>query len=569
LRKRIGKYKLIKEIGRGGMGEVYLAEDTESGEKLALKILPPELTRSPQYVERFHREAKAISSLDHPNIIKVYEIGEEEGVHYIAMEFLGGAALGDLLRKRGRLPVSEAVRIIISIAEALECAHSSGIVHRDVKPDNILSDENGRFKIMDFGIARITEGTQLTMTGTIMGTPEYMSPEQAGGKKVDQRTDIYSLGIVFYEMLTGRVPFHAETALEVIQMHLTQTPESPKTLNPNIPGNLSAIIGKMVEKNPADRYASFRHVVNAISQAIPKTMIEATGAHATAIQPKKEPLPARHPAEKAGTRVKEQVVLRIPTSVKAAFALSIILNVVLFVMYMIGKPSSGDEQQVKNAFALGSQVFATPVEADGMLYIGAQDGTVYACDLHSGKVGWTFSTGGQITAAPLVDGDYVYVGSWDNCVYALNAAAGGMLVWKADVGDIVSATPVLFAGVLYVTTRNGVVYALEAPTGATRWKDTTSASPKLPPTIHDGILLVDDDRTSLLAYDTRAGKRLGRFPAGEMKTPPVSAGDRLYYVQFDDESGRYDVRFFQVQPGPSSDRLRVTQPQWSISISTD
>jgi hypothetical protein len=333
---------------------------------------------------------------------------------------------------------------------------------------------------MDFGIARMTEGTQLTMTGTIIGTPEYMSPEQAGGKKVDQRTDIYSLGIVFYEMLTWKVPFHAETALEVIQMHLTQTPESPKTLNPEIPGNLTAIIGKMVEKNPADRYASFRHMVNAISQAVPKTMMKSAGAHTMAIQPKKGRPAKERMAEKAGPRAREQVVLQVPTSLKVALGLSIVLNIVLFGMYMIGQSSSGNERQVQSSFDLGGQVFAPPVEADGIMYIGARDGTLYACDLHSGRVEWTFSTGNQITAAPLVDGDRVYVCSWDKHVYALDGSAGGSLAWKVNVGDTVDNAPVLLEGALYVATRNGSVYALDAATGATHWRDKTSASPNHP-----------------------------------------------------------------------------------------
>jgi len=562
LKKQIGKYKLLKELGKGGMGEVYLAHQTETGAKVALKILPPELTRNPQYVQRFRREAEAVSRLDHPHIIKMYEIGEDDGVHYIAMEHLGGAPLETLLKKRGPLPIREAAKIIMDVAGALDFAHSEGIIHRDIKPDNILSDERGEFKVMDFGIARIEEGTQLTVTGTIMGTPEYMSPEQGAGKKVDQRTDIYSLGIVFYEMLTGKVPFRAETALKVIQMHMSQTPESPKILNPEIPGSLAAVVGKMVEKNPADRYASFQHVINAVVRAVPKAASLAPGARAKAIQPKKE----RH-AERQGPRVRERVVARAPATIKAALVLSIALNIALFGLYLF-RPAASAEEQVSPAFKLGSRVFAPPAAQSGVMYIAAQDGTLYACDLRTGSVKWTFETGDQITAAPLVDGDRVYVASWDRSVYALDAAADGMLLWKVNVGDIVSSAPVLSDGTVYVTTRGGSVYALDAETGATRWKDMARISPRLPPVVHNDVLFIGDDR-KLIAYDAARGRRLGSFPTGRLKTAPVSVEDRLYYIEFDDDSGRDELRLFLVHPGTSPDAVRVIRPEWSVPLASD
>lgn len=578
MEKQIGKYALLKELGRGGMGEVYLARDTESpgGDKtVALKILPPELTRSPQYVERFRREARAVARLDHPHIIKVFEIGEENNIHYIAMEYLSGLNLGQLLRKRGRLPFVEAARTILDIAEALEVAHSNGVIHRDIKPDNLHADARGEFKVMDFGIARMDEGTQLTMTGTIMGTPEYMSPEQASGKKVDHRTDIYSLGIVFYEMITGKVPFHAETALEVIQMHITQTPESPKVLNPDIPGTLAGVINKMVEKNPNDRYASFRHMANALIQAVPRGTMKSVRMRTVAIEPEGG-RPAGRASRSVGERrarnrragdrqAREKVVMRIPAAIKVALALSIVLNIALFGLYMTGGSRTVDRQPtVKSAFTLGSEAFAPPVEADGVMYVGAQNGTLYACDLHTGRVDWTFETGGQITAAPVVDGDRVYVGSWDKNVYALDTAVG-MLLWKVDVGDIVSVAPVLSEGALFVTTRDGIVFALDAKTGSTRWKDVTSAKPKLAPAIHDGILYIDGGN-ELLAYDTRAGRRLGGFPTGRLKTAPVPVGDRLYYVQTDDTSGKDELRFFTTEPGPTPGKIRVNRPEWNIPL---
>ncbi len=562
MKKQIGKYRLLKELGRGGMGEVYLAKDTEIGEKIALKILPPELTRSPQYVERFRREASAVSRLDHPHIIKVYEVGEDEGMHFIAMEYLGGAPLSSLIQKRGSLPIPDAAKIIIDVAEALDFAHSSGVIHRDIKPDNILSDEKGEFKVMDFGIARMEEGTQLTVTGTIMGTPEYMSPEQASGRKVDQRTDIYSLGIVFYEMLTGKVPFHAETALEVIQMHIARAPESPRAHNPEIPGNVAAIIDKMVEKKPADRYASFRHMINALARAVPKAATVAPRAVAGPVKPGKA-----RPEDKAGTRVRERVVLQVPTSVRIALVLSIALNIGLFALFLF-RPTARPEEPMRPSFTIGGQIIAPPTMGGKTMYIGAQDGTLYACNLHTGIVDWMFETGGQITAAPVVDGDRVYVGSWDKHLYALDSSAGGMLIWKVNVGDIISAAPTLSDGTLFVTTRTGAVYALDPETGARKWEDNAGGNGNLSPSAHGGVLFIDGKR-SLLAYDAAGGRRLGGFAVARMKTSPVRVGDRFYYVRYDDEAGVDELRAFEVQSDLSQNRLRWIHPEWSIPLTHD
>ncbi len=541
------------------MGEVYLAQDTESGDKVALKILPPELTRNPQYVERFRREAKAVSRLEHPHVIRVYDVGEEESVHFISMEFLGGSPLSEMIRKHGRLPILDAAKIIIDISDALEFAHSNGVIHRDVKPDNILSDEKGEFKIMDFGIARMDEGTQLTMTGTIMGTPEYMSPEQASGKKVDKRTDIYSLGIVFYEMLTGKVPFRAETALEVIQMHITQVPESPKVHNPEIPGNLAGIIGKMVEKKPADRYASFNHVVNAITRAIPKAATASAKAPVRPVKPAKA-----QPVEKAAPRVRERVVREIPATVKLALSLSILLNVALFALYML-RPAAGPVEPGPPSFAIGGQIIAPPTAAGSTMYVGTQDGALYACDLRTGLVDWVFETGDQITAAPLVVDGRVYVASWDKHVYALDASAGGTLIWKVNTGDIISAAPVLSEGILFVTTRKGGVFALDAKTGAERWNGNTGGSGNLSPTVLEGVIFMEGEGR-LLAFDATAGRRLGSFSVSRMKTSPVRVGNRFYYVRYDDESGVDELRTFEVELDYSRNKLRMIHPQWSVPL---
>ncbi len=538
MERQIGSYELLKEIGKGGMGVVYLARRIETGDLVALKMLPPELTRNPKYVERFRREATAVARLDHPNIIKVYEVGEDNGVHFFAMEYLGGQSLRSLLKKRGKLPTVEAVKIILDIADALHLAHSSGIVHRDVKPDNIMSDEAGTFKIMDFGIAHTEEGTQLTITGTIMGTPEYMSPEQASGLKVDRRSDIYSLGIVLYEMLTGTSPFRGETAIEVLQMHVTKTPESPKLLNPEIPGKLAEIVSKMLEKQASNRYDSFRHVCNALSQAIPASMRTRIEAKPKEIQP----LVSRE-KERQAPRVRERIVLKTPPGMRYALAASLVANLLL-VGYILFAPGALPEasQPIEPAFAIRGRAFAPPVVGGETLYIASEDGVLYAQELGSGETMWKFKADDKITAAPIVNGDRVYVGSWDRHMYALDASDGS-IVWKTNTGGCVFSTPALSDRTLYVCTREGTVFAIDAESGAERWKAQSKSSTRFAPVIYGNALLVSSEEGKLRAYNLADGQLLGSLATERMKTPAVPNGQTAYFVTFNEATSRDELRF--------------------------
>jgi outer membrane protein assembly factor BamB/predicted Ser/Thr protein kinase len=547
LEKQIGKYTLVKEIGKGGMGVVYLAHDAESGRQVALKILPSELTRNPQYVERFRREAKAVSQLDHPHIIKVYEIGEQQGLHFFAMEYLSGPTLGAALKRNGRLPVPKAVQITIDIADALDLAHSHGIIHRDVKPDNILSDESGIFKIMDFGIARIEEGTRLTVTGSIMGTPEYMSPEQASGVTADRRTDIYSLGVVLYELVTGRLPFKGENAMEILQMHLTRAPESPKLINPEIPGNLANVIQKMLEKQAANRFDSFRHVINALGQAIPQNMRSTLEAPTREIAVGTARAPARE-HERSGPRVRERIIIETPATIKTALAASIILNFALF-GYLLLRPGGfpAKKSAARPVFAIGGQMFAPPALSDDTLFLGTEDGTLYACDLQTGERKWTFKAGDKLTASPVVDRNRVYIGSWDHYIYALDSKDGGRVIWKVDTGGCVFATPVLQDGTLYACTREGNVFAIDTETGNERWHDASGGTTKLSPTLKDGLLFVPFTDGGLTAYRVSDGKRIANLPAGKVKTSAAVTDGKLFFVTFNDAIGSDELRIVEYE----------------------
>jgi eukaryotic-like serine/threonine-protein kinase len=250
-----GRYQVVRKLGAGGMANVYLAEDQELGRRVAIKILNDRHAGDDQFVERFRREAKNAAALSHPNIVSIYDRGEAEGTYYIAMEFLDGRSLKELIVGRGPAPVTVSVEYARQILQALRFAHRHGIVHRDIKPHNVLVDAEGRVKVTDFGIAR-AGASQMTEAGSIVGTAQYLSPEQARGTAVDQRSDVYSLGIVLYELLTGTLPFNGDTPVEIAMKHLSTVPEPPSARRPDVPRDLDLIVMRALAKDPADRYQS-------------------------------------------------------------------------------------------------------------------------------------------------------------------------------------------------------------------------------------------------------------------------------------------------------------------------
>ena len=255
--RRLGDYQLLRRLGRGGMAEVYLAEQVSLKRQIALKVLKESLAGDAAYIRRFHLEAQAAAKLVHANIVQIHEVGCYDGIHYIAQEYVSGQNVRQLLARRGQgLDAPLAVSILRQVTAALHKACEQGIIHRDIKPENIMLAQSGEVKVADFGLARVVsqEAVNLTQVGITMGTPLYMSPEQVEGKQVDPRSDLYSLGVTCYQMLAGKPPFDGDTALAIAVQHLKNEPQRLEELRPDLPPGLCRIVHKMLAKNPADRY---------------------------------------------------------------------------------------------------------------------------------------------------------------------------------------------------------------------------------------------------------------------------------------------------------------------------
>ncbi len=258
---QLGHYKILSQIGKGGMGDIYKAVQEPLNRIVALKVLPPKLSRDAEFAKRFETEARAISLLQHQNIVNIYEYGEEDGLKYFAMQFVDGIDLSKRIAEHRIIPISEIIDFTKQIGRALRYAHSCNIIHRDIKPGNVLIDKNGVVRLTDFGIAKIFSGTDITMTGSAVGTPEYMSPEQAQGNKLDAQTDLYSLGIVIYEMLTRKPPFCGSNPMSVAYKQVHEIPDPPSLKRKDTPRRLEMIVLKALKKDKKERYSSVEELL--------------------------------------------------------------------------------------------------------------------------------------------------------------------------------------------------------------------------------------------------------------------------------------------------------------------
>jgi serine/threonine-protein kinase len=300
------RYRLASKLGSGGMSTVYLAVDEVLDRQVAVKVMHREISDQPDQLERFRREARAVAQLSHPNLVGVIDAGDDGGHPYIVFEYVPGQTLKKRIDEQGSLPLDEATAYAIEIGRGLACAHSARLIHRDVKPQNVLIDGDGRAKITDFGIARSLEAHGLTATGRVLGTTDYVSPEQAMGKPVDARTDVYSLGVLLYEMLTGSVPFEAETQVGVAMKHVNETIPNVQRRRPEVSSALAAALERATAKDPKDRYENMNFFLSDLEGALEVEVARAgrsTGEATTvldSVPKKRRRLPSRRSLSIAG-----------------------------------------------------------------------------------------------------------------------------------------------------------------------------------------------------------------------------------------------------------------------------
>jgi eukaryotic-like serine/threonine-protein kinase len=391
------RYELVRELARGGMAEVYLARDQLLDRPVAIKVLSSEYARDPSFVERFRREAQAAANLNHPNIVAIYDWGQEQGTYFIVMEYVEGQSLRELLGRQGRLPASAAAQIGAQIAAALAFANRNGVVHRDIKPGNVLIDNDGKANVADFGIARDRASDSLTQTGSVMGTANYFSPEQAQGQPVDGRSDVYSLGVVLYEMVTGRTPFTGDSPVAVAYQHVREAPVPPSQLVPDLPAAMERVILHALAKNPAERYQTaddLRADLVRYERGQPVTAIvsEATGATAAATEVAGATQVAQETPRRTGPPPKKR--RRTGVIIFAVLGLALLAGAVLWIL-LAGRDDGGGGptlvdvpnvvgQNIADATAaLEAEGFVVDTEANNNST--AAEGTVLSQDPEGGR----------------------------------------------------------------------------------------------------------------------------------------------------------------------------------------
>ena len=391
------RYEIIKTIGEGGMANVYLANDTILDRKVAIKVLRGDLSNDEKFIRRFKREALSVSNLSHPNIVEVYDVGEEDGNYYIVMEYIEGKTLKQLLQKRGALTLTEVIDIMSQLTDGLAHAHEAYIIHRDIKPQNIMIEDNGRIKITDFGIAMALNSTQLTQTNSVMGSVHYLPPEQANGKGATVKSDIYSLGILMYELLTGSVPFKGDTAVEIALKHMKEKMPSIRKQNPTIPQSVENIILRATAKNPKNRYDTVREMHSDLQTALqrdnekrivyeyPENDLEETKVIAPVPkEPKKsvvdKPLDKEEETEDDSVLGEKNDKNKLPIILAAVL---LIFLIVLAVVYLLISNQDVKEVSVPNVVGLTTEEAIKEIEKKGLKYTTKDEENA---DVEEGKV---------------------------------------------------------------------------------------------------------------------------------------------------------------------------------------
>lgn len=497
------RYEVISKIAEGGMGAVYLARNKRLDVDAALKILHANLARNKKFLVRFENEAKTVVRLRHANIVQVFDIGPIQDTYYIAMELIEGEDLVDFIGRKGRLPLEEAVPIAVHVAQGLAYAHDRGILHRDIKPANIIIEPSGRAVITDFGISRTAKGRGDTTLGSIVGTPEYMSLEQLKGLELDERSDIYSLGVVLYEMLSGVSPFRADESVQAIARVLSEEAPPIETLVPDLPQWACEIVEKAIAKDRGDRFSSAREFIAAVKE----NMKDAAFVVPEVITAKR----ARFKKGPTWTSTISSVVEQIPAEKR-------LLTGVLFSLIIVGLIVTGVLLIKSFSFSFRS-FFASPT---------APLGTSRVAD----RV-WAFRTFGPITASAPVAGGVVYVGSGDDTLYAVGTRKGEQL-WVFKAERDISTTPAVSGKTLYFGSDDHSLYAISTKNGDLLWRFATKDKVRSSPAIVDKLVIFGSNDNNLYAVDKTTGEEVWRFEtAGDVVSSPAVADKVVYFGSYD------------------------------------
>jgi eukaryotic-like serine/threonine-protein kinase len=497
------RYEVEHKIAEGGMGAVYFAKNKRLDVDAALKILHANLARNKKFLVRFENEAKTVVRLRHTNIVQVFDIGPIRDTFYIAMEFIEGEDLVGVIERAGRLTLEEAMPIAAQVAQGLAYAHDRGILHRDIKPANIIIEPQGRAVITDFGISRTAKTRGDTTLGSIVGTPEYMSLEQLKGMELDERSDIYSLGVALYEMLTGVSPFRADESVQAIAKVLSEEAPPIETLVPDLPAWVCEIVRKAMAKDRDERFSSAREFLASVKEHMKDAAFAVP-----------EIVSARGKGFKKGPTWVNTITSMIEEMPREKRLLTgIICSLIVIGLIVIG-------------------VLLVKSVSFSFRSLGSSDTAPLGTSRLADKV-WAFKTFGPINSSPLVSGGVAYIGSGDDTLYAVETAKGAQLwAFKAQ-GDILT-TPAVSGGTLYFGSDDHTMYALSTKNGDLRWRFTTESKIRSSPAVTEKLVIFGSNDNTLYAIDKSKGEKVWLFPTGgDVVVTPAVSGKTVYFGSCD------------------------------------
>ncbi len=585
----VAGYRLEAQVGTGGMAVVFRARDERLGRVVALKILAPVLAADGTFRRRFIAESRAAAAVDDPHIIPVHEAGEAGGVLFIAMRFVQGGDLRRVLEQEGALPPDRAAGFISPVASALDAAHAAGLVHRDVKPANILVDTRpGRpdhVYLSDFGVSKgATASVSLTGTGHFLGTPGYSAPEQIQGRVVDGRTDQYALACVAYQLLTGTMPFERDQGMAVLLAHLSEPPPSLSSQRPGLPAAADGVLARGMAKVPEKRYASCRDFADALREALGLTPYHIRGSASATDHPKTQIVspPPGHPGPAAASLAADAVPLITQTAPSSTYD-RVSQTGARPAVGRISPPGDGEQRAApplhnnrRHTVTSGpgpggktpraprpgrairrrsvvTAATATVIAVTGLViaittnfgtphgptgqHASGSPGSLHSGTPHTsagthvtgspGSFRWAYTTGGSFFSRPAVVGGTVYVGGDDHKVYALDADTG-RLRWAYTSRSAIDTSPAVASGTVYVGGQSSKVYALDAATGHLRWAYTTGGQIYSSPAVAGGTVYIGSNDDKVYALDAATGHLRWAYTTGDRAGSPAVAGGTVY-----------------------------------------